>query len=29
MTALKTLYGIIFFALWAIKGKITAFLKGL
>ena len=29
MTALKTVYGIIFFVLWAIKGKIAAFLKGL
>ncbi len=29
MTALKTLYGIIFFAIWAAKGYITAFLKGL
>ena len=27
--ALKTLYGIIFFACWAIKGYATAFLKGL
>lgn len=29
MTALKTVYGVIFFALWAVKGYLTAFLKGL
>jgi hypothetical protein len=29
MTALKTVYGIIFFALWAAKGYAAAFLKGL
>lgn len=29
MTALKTVYGIVFFALWAAKGYATAWMKGL
>ena len=29
MTALKTVYGIVFFVLWMAKGYATAWMKGL